>query len=310
MKGTVINMGMEAMKDLTAIDKAKILVEALPYIQKFHGKTVVIKYGGNAMLSEELKEGVLKDVVLMQLVGMRPVLVHGGGPDINSVMAQMSMKTEFIAGQRVTDESVMQVVEMVLTGKVNSSIVKYINQNGGAAVGLSGADANLLLAHKQRARVPQPDGGQKMVDLGLVGEVESVNVDLLNSLLDQGYIPVISPVAVGRNGESFNVNADLVAGRVATALKAEKLMLLTDVEGLYRDYKDKTSLISVLPVRMVESLKAQGVIDGGMLPKIECCVHAVKQGVGSVHILDGRVLHCLLLEVFTKEGIGTMVVNK
>lgn len=303
-------MGMEAMKDLTAIDKAKILVEALPYIQKFHGKTVVIKYGGNAMLSEELKEGVLKDVVLMQLVGMRPVLVHGGGPDINSVMAQMSMKTEFIAGQRVTDESVMQVVEMVLTGKVNSSIVKYINQNGGAAVGLSGADANLLLAHKQRARVPQPDGGQKMVDLGLVGEVESVNVDLLNSLLDQGYIPVISPVAVGRNGESFNVNADLVAGRVATALKAEKLMLLTDVEGLYRDYKDKTSLISVLPVRMVESLKAQGVIDGGMLPKIECCVHAVKQGVGSVHILDGRVLHCLLLEVFTKEGIGTMVVNK
>lgn len=303
-------MGIEAMKNLTAIDKAQILVEALPYIQKFHGKTVVIKYGGNAMLSEELKEGVLKDVVLMQLVGMRPVLVHGGGPDINSVMAQMSMKTEFIAGQRVTDESVMQVVEMVLTGKVNSSIVKYINQNGGAAVGLSGADANLLLAHKQRARVPQPDGGQKMVDLGLVGEVESVNVDLLNSLLDQGYIPVISPVAVGRNGESFNVNADLVAGRVATALKAEKLMLLTDVEGLYRDYKDKTSLISVLPVRMVESLKAQGVIDGGMLPKIECCVHAVKQGVGSVHILDGRVLHCLLLEVFTKEGIGTMVVNK
>lgn len=298
------------MKDLTAIDKASILVEALPYIQKFHGKTVVIKYGGNAMLSEELKEAVLKDVVLMQLVGMRPVLVHGGGPDINSVMAQMDIKTEFIAGQRVTDENVMQVVEMVLTGKVNSSIVKYINQNGGAAVGLAGADANLLVAHKQRAKVAQPDGGQKIVDLGLVGEVESVNTNLLNSLLDQGYIPVISPVAVGRNGESFNVNADLVAGKVATALKAEKLMLLTDVEGLYRDYKDKTSLISVLPVRMVESLKAQGVIAGGMLPKIECCVQAVQQGVGSVHILDGRVLHCLLLEIFTKEGIGTMVVNK
>ncbi len=298
------------MQDISAIDKASILVEALPYIKRFHGKTVVIKYGGNAMLSEELKEGVLKDVVLMQLVGMRPVLVHGGGPDINSVMEQMRMKVEFVNGQRVTDENVMEVVEMVLTGKVNSSIVKYINQNGGSAVGLSGADANLLLAHKQRARVPTPDGGQQMMDLGLVGEVESVNVDLLNSLLDQGYIPVISPVAVDRKGESLNVNADLVAGRVAAALQAEKLMLLTDVEGLYRDYKDKSSLISILPVRLVEGLKAQGVISGGMLPKIDCCVHAVKQGVGSVHILDGRVLHCLLLEIFTKEGIGTMVINK
>ncbi len=298
------------MQDISAIDKASILVEALPYIKRFHGKTVVIKYGGNAMLSEELKEGVLKDVVLMQLVGMRPVLVHGGGPDINSVMEQMRMKVEFVNGQRVTDENVMEVVEMVLTGKVNSSIVKYINQNGGSAVGLSGADANLLLEHKQRARIPTPDGVQQMMDLGLVGEVERVNVDLLNSLLDQGYIPVISPVAVDRKGESLNVNADLVAGRVAAALQAEKLMLLTDVEGLYRDYKDKSSLISILPVRLVEGLKAQGVIAGGMLPKIDCCVHAVKQGVGSVHILDGRVLHCLLLEIFTKEGIGTMVINK
>ncbi|MCX4267011.1 MAG: acetylglutamate kinase, partial [Firmicutes bacterium] len=186
----------------------------------------------------------------------------------------------------------------------------YINQNGGSAVGLSGADANLLLAHKQRARIPTPDGGQHMMDLGLVGEVESVNVDLLNSLLDQGYIPVISPVAVDRYGESLNVNADLVAGRVAAALQAEKLVLLTDVEGLYRNYNDKTSLISVLPARMVEGLKNQGVITGGMLPKVDCCVQAVKQGVGSVHILDGRVLHCILLEIFTKEGVGTMVINK
>lgn len=298
------------MQDISAIDKASILVEALPYIRRFHGKTVVIKYGGNAMLSEELKEGVLKDVVLMQLVGMRPVLVHGGGPDINSVMEQMRMKVEFVNGQRVTDENVMEVVEMVLTGKVNSSIVKYINQNGGLAVGLSGADAKLLLAHKQRARIPTPDGGQQMMDLGLVGEVESVNTVLLNSLLDQGYIPVISPVAVDRNGESLNVNADLVAGKVAAALQAEKLVLLTDVEGLYRNYNDKTSLISVLPARMVEGLKAQGVISGGMLPKVDCCVQAVKQGVGSVHILDGRVLHCILLEIFTKEGVGTMVINK
>lgn len=288
------------MNDFSAIDKASILVEALPYIRKFHGKTVVIKYGGNAMINEELKEAVLKDVVLMQLVGMRPVVVHGGGPDINCMLDKMQLKSEFIGGQRVTDPDTMQVVEMVLTGKVNSSIVKYLNQNGGAAVGLSGADANLLVAHKKQGES----------DLGLVGEVESVNVDLLNSLLDQEYIPVISPVAIGRRGESYNVNADLAAGAVAAALKAEKLVLLTDVEGLFRDYKDKSSLISVLPVRLVEGLKQDGVIAGGMLPKIDCCVHAVKNGVNTVHILDGRVLHCILLEIFTREGIGTMVVNK
>lgn len=288
------------MNDFSAIDKASILVEALPYIRKFHGKTVVIKYGGNAMINEELKEAVLKDVVLMQLVGMRPVVVHGGGPDINCMLDKMQLKSEFVGGQRVTDPATMQVVEMVLTGKVNSSIVKYLNQNGGAAVGLSGADANLLVAHKKQGES----------DLGLVGEVESVNVNLLNSLLDQEYIPVISPVAIGRRGESYNVNADLAAGAVAAALKAEKLVLLTDVEGLFRDYKDKSSLISVLPVRLVEGLKQDGVIAGGMLPKIDCCVHAVKNGVNTVHILDGRVLHCILLEIFTREGIGTMVVNK
>lgn len=290
------------LKGISAIDKAAILVEALPYIQKFHGKTVVIKYGGNAMINEELKDAVLKDVVLMQLVGMRPVVVHGGGPDINDMLNKMQIESRFVGGQRVTDEQAMRVVEMVLTGKVNTGIVKYINQNGGSAVGLAGADANLLVAHKK----PAADG----CDLGLVGEVESVNVALLNSLLDQGYIPVISPVATGKKGESYNVNADLAAGAVAAALKAEKLVLLTDVEGLFRDYKDKTSLISVLPVRMVEGLKKEGVIAGGMLPKIDCCVQAVASGVGSVHILDGRVLHCILLEIFTKEGVGTMVVNK
>ena len=288
------------MNDFSAIDKASILVEALPYIRKFHGKTEVIKYGGNAMINEELKEAVLKDVVLMQLVGMRPVVVHGGGPDINSMLDKMQIQSEFIGGQRVTDPATMQVVEMVLNGKVNSSIVKYLNQNGGSAVGLSGADANLLVAHKKRGED----------DLGLVGEVESVNVNLLNSLLDQEYIPVISPVAIGRHGESYNVNADLAAGAVAAALKAEKLVLLTDVEGLFRDYKDKSSLISILPVRLVEGLKKDGVIAGGMLPKIDCCVHAVQNGVNTVHILDGRVLHCILLEIFTREGIGTMVVNK
>jgi acetylglutamate kinase len=298
------------MKEFSAIDKAAILVEALPYIKKFHGKTVVIKYGGNAMINEDLKDAVLKDIVLMQLVGMRPVVIHGGGPDINSMLDKLHIQSEFINGQRVTDEAAMQVVEMVLTGKVNSDIVKHLNQNGGEAVGLCGSDANLLVAHKKITTVQNEDGSTRNVDLGLVGEVESVNVDLLNSLLEQGYIPVISPVASGRKGESYNVNADLAAGAVAAALKAEKLVLLTDVEGLYRDYKDKSSLISVLPTRMVDSLKEQGVIAGGMIPKIDCCVHAVKQGVGSVHILDGRVLHCILLEIFTREGIGTMVVNK
>lgn len=289
----------EKVAAISPIDKAAILVEALPYIRKFHGKTVVIKYGGNAMINEELKDAVLKDVVLMQLVGMRPVVVHGGGPDINAMLNKMQIHSEFIGGQRVTDESAMRVVEMVLTGKVNTDVVKYLNQNGGQAVGLSGADANLLVAHKKLTA----DG----TDLGYVGEVESVNTELLNSLLDQGYIPVISPVATGKNGESYNVNADLAAGAVAAALTAEKLVLLTDVEGLFRDYEDKTSLISRLTVDMVPGLKADGVIAGGMIPKIDCCVQAVESGVGSVHILDGRVLHCILLEIFTRKGVGTMV---
>lgn len=254
------------------------------------------------MINEELKDAVLKDVVLMQLVGMRPVVVHGGGPDINAMLDKMQIKSEFIGGQRVTDENAMRVVEMVLTGKVNTDVVKYLNQNGAEAVGLSGADANLLVAHKK----PMPDG----TDLGYVGEVESVNTELLNSLLDQDYIPVISPVATGKQGESYNVNADLAAGAVAAALKAEKLVLLTDVEGLYRDYEDKSSLISRLTVDMVPGLKADGVIAGGMIPKIDCCVQAVNSGVGSVHILDGRVLHCILLEIFTRKGIGTMVTKE
>lgn len=289
----------ERVAAISPIDKAAILVEALPYIRKFHGKTVVIKYGGNAMINEELKDAVLKDVVLMQLVGMRPVVVHGGGPDINAMLDKMQIKSEFIGGQRVTDKEAMRVVEMVLTGKVNTDVVKYLNQNGGQAVGLSGADANLLVAHKKT--------GADGIDLGYVGEVESVNTQLLNSLLDQDYIPVISPVATGKAGESYNVNADLAAGAVAAALKAEKLVLLTDVEGLFRDYEDKSSLISRLTVDMVPGLKADGVIAGGMIPKIDCCVQAVESGVGSVHILDGRVLHCILLEVFTRRGVGTMV---
>ena len=295
------------MNTITPLEKAGILVEALPYIRKFRGKTIVIKYGGNAMINEDLKKAVINDVMLMQLVGMRPVLVHGGGPDINKLLKRLEIESEFINGLRVTNEATMEVAEMVLAGKVNKGIVSYINQAGGCAVGLCGKDANLLVAHQEKTYITDEEGNKKLCDLGYVGEIEEVNTGILNSLLDQGYLPVIAPSAVGKNGESYNVNADLVAGKIAAALKAEKLMLLTDVEGLYRNYEDKTSLISLLPTRLVDKLVADGVISGGMLPKINCCVEAVNQGVGSTHILDGRVPHSILLEIFTREGIGTMV---
>ncbi len=295
------------MKNITPLEKAGILIEALPYIRKFRGKKVVIKYGGNAMVNETLKQAVISDIMLMQLVGMHPVVVHGGGPDINNMLKRLDIQSEFVNGLRITDEATMEVVEMVLAGKVNKSIVSHFNQVGGLAVGLCGKDANLLVAHQEQTYTRDSNGNKVLCDLGHVGEIESVNVGIINSLLEQGYIPVIAPIAVGKNGESYNVNADLVAGKIAIALEAEKLVLLTDVEGLYMDYNDKTSLISSLPVRLVNKLIADGVIAGGMLPKINCCVDAVNQGVGSTHILDGRVEHSILLEVFTREGIGTMV---
>jgi len=299
---------MTLLENITPIEKAAILVEALPYIQRYHGKTVVVKYGGNAMLNDELKKAVFNDILLMQLVGMRPVLVHGGGPDINAMLKKLDIQTHTINGLRYTDEATMEVVEMVLVGKVNSGIVSELNQAGGQAIGLAGADVNLLKAHQKTTCVRDIEGENEVeVDLGFVGEVDEVNTDLINNLLDMGYIPVISPVAVGENGERYNVNADLVAGKVAAALKAEKMVLLTDVEGLYLDYNDKSTLISRLKLDEVDKLVEDGVIDGGMLPKIFCCVNALKEGVTRTHILDGRVKHCILLEIFTDKGIGTMV---
>ncbi|MDD2568108.1 MAG: acetylglutamate kinase [Clostridia bacterium] len=295
------------MNHITQLEKANILIEALPYIREFHGKTMVIKYGGNAMINEELKRAVINDILLMQFVGMRPVLVHGGGPDINQMLKKLQIKSEFINGLRVTDAATMEVVEMVLVGKVNKQIVNHINQAGGSAVGLCGKDGNLLIAHKEHTYITNEEGSSVYCDLGQVGEIEAVNTKLINSLLDQGYIPVISPVAVGKEGESYNVNADLVAGEIAAALQAEKLMLLTDVEGILRDYEDKTSLISEITADEVETLKADGIIAGGMIPKLDCCVKALSGGVGTTHIIDGRDPHSILLELFTPEGAGTMI---
>ncbi|MGO0123178.1 acetylglutamate kinase [Desulfothermobacter acidiphilus] len=280
---------------LSALEKAKILVEALPYIRSFYGKIVVIKYGGHAMLNCELKRAVLTDVVLMKFVGMHPVLVHGGGPDISRMLKRLGKESVFIDGRRVTDEETMEVVEMVL-GRLNKEIAACINQLGGKAVGLCGKDANLLLAEKEEG------------DLGLVGRVRAVNPELLLSVIAQGYIPVVAPIGLGPQGEGLNVNADTVAGRVAAALQAEKLILLTDVSGIMSDPGDENSVISTLHLQEIDRLLASGRISGGMIPKLECCREALAAGVKRAHILDGRVPHSILLEIFTDEGIGTMVV--
>ncbi len=279
------------------IEKATILVEALPYIKMFHGKTVVIKYGGNAMINEELKEAVIQDIILMQLVGMRPVIVHGGGPDINAMLKRMNIQSKFINGLRVTDEATMEVVEMVLNGKINPEIVSHVNRLGGKAVGLGGKDGKLFLCEKVT----------EGPDLGLVGAITQVNVDLLLSLMNEGYIPIIAPTGGGRDGKSYNTNADYAAGKIAEALHAEKLVLLTDVEGLFADPQTRQELISHLHIGEVADLIRQGVIAGGMLPKVKCCVAALKGGVNSAHIIDGRAPHSILLEVFTDEGIGTQI---
>lgn len=283
----------------TAWEKATVLVEALPYIQKFHGKIIVVKYGGNAMINEELKTAVINDLLLMQLVGMKPVIVHGGGPEINSLLKKLSINSHFVNGLRYTDEQVLNVVEMALTGKINKEIVMNIAVKGGQAVGLSGKDGNMLICEQHF--------GKNGEDIGYVGDIIDVNTDLLNSLLDKGYIPVISPVGMGLDGQGYNINADSAAGKIAAALHAEKLVLLTDVAGLANDPEHTGNVISYLNVNDVPHLLECGVISGGMIPKVECCMHALAGGVHSTHILDGRDEHSMLLEVFTNEGIGTMV---
>ena len=283
------------------IHRAEVLLEALPYLQAFQGKTLVIKYGGSAMEKADLKEQFARDVLLLRLIGIRPVIVHGGGPQIGALMKKLGKEPQFVGGMRVTDPETMELVEMVLVGKLNKEIVGLINVHGGRAVGLSGKDANLLRARKRLHRMP--DGST--VDIGLVGEVETVNADVIRLLEDNGLIPVIAPVGVGARGESYNVNADLVAGEVAAALRAEKLIHLTDVQGINGE---DGRLVSRLTKRDAERLIKANVIDGGMLPKVESALRALEGGAAKAHIIDGRVPHAVLLEVFTHQGIGTEIV--
>ncbi|HSQ77385.1 MAG TPA: acetylglutamate kinase [Nitrospirota bacterium] len=287
------------------IEKARILVEAMPYIQTFRGKTFVIKYGGNAMIDEQLKHSFAQDVVLLRFIGINPVIVHGGGPQIGKTMERMGKKPSFVSGQRVTDEETMDIVEMVLGGKVNKEIVSLINRTGGKAVGLTGKDGGLIQAKKLKmTRKSAETGETEIIDIGLVGEVTEVRPGALAALEQGGFIPVIAPVGVGENGETYNINADLVSGAVAGALKAEKLILLTDQAGILD--KDK-KLIPTLNKKKVETLISNGTIAGGMLPKTKSCFEALDAGCSKIHIIDGRVPHSLLLEIFTKEGIGTEI---
>lgn len=287
------------------IEKAEVLMEAMPYIRQFYGKTFVIKYGGNAMVAEDLKESFARDVVLMKYIGINPVIVHGGGPQISKTMERMGLQPKFVSGYRVTDTETMDIVEMVLGGKVNKEIVNLINANGGRAVGLTGKDGGLILAKKKLMKKNSPEtGAPEILDLGLIGEVERVDAKILEALDAGGFIPVIAPVGVGAQGETYNINADLVAGSIAAALSASKLILMTDTEGIL-DGKGK--LITALTKKKVEKLIKDDVITGGMLPKVAACFDALGGKVGKVHIIDGRVPHALLLEIFTKEGIGTEI---
>jgi len=286
------------------IDKATTLLEALPYIRRFSGKTVVIKYGGHAMADEALKKSFALDVILLKYIGINPVIVHGGGPQINETLKRYGIVSEFVKGMRVTDAATMGVVEMVLTGQVNKEVVGYLNQHGGKAVGLSGKDGGLLFCTKLLQEVKRDDGSVEQVDIGFVGDVSKVHAGILETLEKGGFIPVIAPVGVGAEGESYNINADLVAGRVAAAIKAEKLILLTDVAGV----KDREgNLLSSIELGQVPQLIDNDTITGGMIPKVTCCVDALRSGVKKAHIVDGRMAHAVLLEIFTDVGIGTEI---
>lgn len=283
------------------IEKANILIEALPYIQKFNGKTVVVKYGGNAMINDELKEHVMEDITLLKYIGIDPVVVHGGGPDISSALNSFGIESKFINGLRVTDEETMRVAQMVLIGKTNKEIVSLLGTKGGNAIGISGIDGSLIECKKCYTEV---DG--KKTDIGFVGDVVNVNAGVLSDLTRHGYIPVVAPIGVDKDGNSYNVNADTIAGAVAEALEAEKLMLLTDIEGI-KESADSGEALSRLNRKQIYQMIDEGKIVGGMIPKVKGAIQAIEAGVTSVHILDGRVPHCLLLEIFTDHGIGTMI---
>lgn len=277
---------------------ANILIQALPYIQEYYGKTIVIKYGGNAMINDELTKTVINDIILMKCIGINPIIVHGGGPDISNTLAQMNHESKFINGLRYTDEITITVAQMVLAGKVNKDLVKLIEKNGGKAIGLSGIDGSLIKAKKLT----------NDIDLGFVGEITSVNTELLNLSMNSGYIPVVSSIAIGENDtNSYNINADICASKIASALKAEKLILLTDVPGVMTNPDDSSTLISTLRLHQIPKLTVDKVIKGGMIPKINCCVESVRMGVKKAHIIDGRIKHSILLELLSKKGIGTEI---
>ena len=289
----------------TAMSNARVLSEALPYIRRFSGKTIVIKYGGNAMTEEALKNGFARDVVLLKLVGMNPVVVHGGGPQIGDLLKRLGKESQFIEGMRVTDRETMDVVQMVLGGLVNKEIVSLINQHGGKAVGLTGKDADFIRARQLKFKRNAPEmNAPEIIDIGHVGEVASIDPGVVDMLVHGNFIPVIAPIGVGDEGSSYNINADLVAGKMAEVLRAEKLMLLTNAAGVL-DKNDK--VLSGLTAREVDALIADGTIYGGMLPKIQCALEAVQAGVKAAHIVDGRVEHAVLLELFTDEGVGTLI---
>ena len=278
-------------------DRVRILSEALPYIQKFSQRTVVIKYGGAAMKNSDLKDKVIRDIIFLYCVGIRPVLVHGGGPEINTWLGKLNIEPQFKDGLRVTDAPTMDMVEMVLVGRVNKELVSLINKEGGSAVGLCGKDGNLITARPINKR-----------DIGFVGEVANVNINLVESLVNNGYIPVISSVAADEDGQAYNINADTVAGEIAAALDAEKLILLTDTPGILKDYHDPSTLLTNLTIKKARDLIDNGIVAGGMIPKVSCCVRSIAQGVKASHIIDGRIPHSILLEIFTDDGIGSMII--
>ncbi len=289
--------------------RIETLMEALPYLYDFKNKTIVVKYGGNAMLNDEIKNKVLGDIVFLQKAGMRPVVVHGGGPEITAMLRQAGKKSEFISGLRVTDAESVGIAEMALVGKINTDLVARLNLMGGRAVGLNGKDACLTQAKKHLADVYE-NGEVNLVDIGYVGDVEKVNTHLINVLLDNEYIPVIAPTGVGQSGETYNINADTVAGEIAGALQAEKLLVLTDVKGIYSDYRDENSFISTLSFEKAQELIIRGKIDGGMIPKVRACITALSGGAKKTHIIDGRAEHSILAEIFSDQGVGTEVVKR
>jgi len=288
-----------------AAEKARTLAEALPYIRRFHGKTIVVKLGGNAMVDEALQAGFARDVVLLKLVGMNPVVVHGGGPQIEKLLTQLGIKSEFVQGMRVTDAATMDVVEMVLGGAVNKDIVTLINQAGGRAVGLTGQDGGFIRARKMM--MPAKDRPDEFLDIGQVGEIEVIDPRVIAILEDGGFIPVVAPIGIGEDGHSYNINADLVAGKLAEVLRAEKLILLTNAPGVL---DEKGKLLTGVTPREIDEMVASGALSGGMLPKIAAGLDAARSGVKSVHIIDGRVPHALLLEVLTDQGVGTLIRSK